>query len=371
MIDVLIVGGGLAGLVNSILLSRAGLNVVLVEKNTFPFHRVCGEYISNEVIPFLEGHNLFPAQFEPARIDRLQLTSTGGNSFKQTLDLGGFGISRFQFDHWLSEQATEAGVTLIQNTRIKEVTFTGDHFYAASEHEEFEAKLAIVAHGKRSMLDKRLNRPFLQKKSPYVGVKYHARVAFDPDLIALHNFQGGYCGVSRVEDDRVNICYMTHRDQVKAHGSIPELERNVLFKNPFLKRLFQQSEFLFEQPLVINEITFEKKEPVFNHIFMSGDAAGSITPLCGNGMALAIHSAKLLSETILKNWHDGNFNRELMEESYARDWNQLFARRLWAGRQIQTLFGSSLASELAVFTGKYLKPVARTLIHHTHGQPFS
>ena len=57
---------------------------------------------------------------------------------------------------------------------------------------------------------------------------------------------------------------------------------------------------LFEKPEVINEITFEKQDPVSNHILMCGDAAGMITPLCGNGMAMAIHSAKILSGLIIE-----------------------------------------------------------------------
>ncbi|TAE50818.1 MAG: FAD-dependent oxidoreductase, partial [Cytophagales bacterium] len=44
--EVAIIGGGLAGLTNAILLANAGKKVILFEKNQYPFHRVCGEYIS-------------------------------------------------------------------------------------------------------------------------------------------------------------------------------------------------------------------------------------------------------------------------------------------------------------------------------------
>lgn len=54
MKDVIIIGGGLAGLVNAICMARAGLDVLLVEKRHYPYHKVCGEYISNEVVPFLQ-----------------------------------------------------------------------------------------------------------------------------------------------------------------------------------------------------------------------------------------------------------------------------------------------------------------------------
>jgi len=103
---------------------------------------------------------------------------------------------------------------------------------------------------------------------------------------------------------------------------------------------------------------------------MSGDSAGMITPLCGNGMAMALHSAKCLSETIIKNFKPG-FDRARMENEYRQKWNGLFARRLWAGRKIQKLFGSPVISEAAVSFGKMVPPFAQYLMKQTHGKPFS
>ena len=88
-----------------------------------------------------------------------------------------------------------------------------------------------------------------------MGVKYHIHTDHPADLIALHNFKGGYCGLSRVEDSKYTLCYLTHRNNLKKHGSIKEMEEKVLHKNPFIKSVFQNSEFLFERPEVINEIS--------------------------------------------------------------------------------------------------------------------
>jgi len=52
--DIAIIGGGLAGLSLSIQCANAGYRTLLFEKETYPFHKVCGEYISNESFPFLE-----------------------------------------------------------------------------------------------------------------------------------------------------------------------------------------------------------------------------------------------------------------------------------------------------------------------------
>ena len=51
--DVAIVGGGLAGLALSIQLAKQGHRVIVFEKEEYPFHKVCGEYISSESWDFL------------------------------------------------------------------------------------------------------------------------------------------------------------------------------------------------------------------------------------------------------------------------------------------------------------------------------
>ncbi|MEQ9466154.1 MAG: NAD(P)/FAD-dependent oxidoreductase [Ekhidna sp.] len=371
MKDVIVIGGGLAGLINAILLNREGLSVQLFEEKRYPFHRVCGEYISNEVIPFLKKHQLYPEELEPVPINKFQLSSISGKSLHMPLDLGGFGISRHALDEWLVKIAMREGVDVVHD-RVTQVNFLSDSFELQSNSGTLhQARLVIGAFGKRSFLDKNLSRNFIQKRSPYVGVKYHIRTdVVANDVIALHNFHGGYCGVSRIENDKFNLCYLSHRSNLKKHKSIEAMEAEVLRKNPQLKDILNNAESLFDKPEVINEITFEKKEPIFNHILMSGDSAGMITPLCGNGMAMAIHSAKILSELITLNLRNG-FDRSQLEKEYENQWNKHFAKRLWAGRHIQRLFGASFTSEVAVSMGKGSGIFAKFLMKQTHGSPFS
>lgn len=371
MVDVIIIGGGLAGLVNSILLSRAGLSVILFEKRTYPFHRVCGEYISNEVIPFLERNGLFPHNLKPSTIDELQISSIKGKNFVRPLDLGGFGVSRYAYDHWLVSEAKNAGVQVMEGYAVKGVQFQEDAFIIESGGISYKANIAIGSYGKRDKLDQTLNRGFLRSRSPYVGVKYHIKADLPANRISLHNFEGGYCGVSRIENDIYNLCYLTHREPIKKYGSIKSFQEEVMKKNPWLKKVLENAEWLLEKPEVINEITFEKQDPVSNHILMCGDAAGMITPLCGNGMAMAIHSAKILSGLIIEANSEARFNRYKLEHLYSQAWKNQFGIRLWAGRKIQGLFGDGAMSELAVGLGKYVKPVTNFLVSQTHGQPFS
>lgn len=367
---VLIIGGGLAGLLSALRLANAGIECTLVEKKRYPFHRVCGEYVSNEVLPFLQSLHAFPDELNPTSIQRFQLSSISGKATILPLDLGGFGISRFAFDHYLYEKAKSAGVHFLLNTEATDITFENDQFTIETTSTHHTADVVIGSFGKRSRADVALERSFLRKHSPYVGVKYHIRTSFPEDLVALHNFEGGYCGINAIENKVINVCYLIHRDVIRKHGSIGEAEHAVLVKNPHLKEIFEHSDFLFKKPEVINEITFETKEPVYNHVLMAGDAAGMITPLCGNGMAIAIHSSKIASELVIQFCKNPSYTRVQLEQEYAAQWRKNFASRLWFGRQVQRLFGSNFASNASIHLALYSKPIARAIVNNTHGKPF-
>ena len=369
MKKVTIIGGGLSGLIAAIEFANAGVHCVLVEKKNYPFHRVCGEYISNEVAPYLKGRKLFPESFNPPAIKEFQLSTIDGNSKTMSLDLGGFGISRYAFDNFLYERASSLNVNFKLGTEVTAVDFLADAFQVKTALETWDADLIVGAFGKRSKMDRVMNRSFLRRRSPYVGVKYHARTAHPNELIALHNFPGGYCGISNIEEGKSTICYLTHSSNVRQYRNIQEMERNVLWRNPILKRIFTESEFLFDKPEVINEVSFETKSPVDDHILMAGDAAGMIAPLCGNGMAMAIQSARILTREAMP-FVRGEISRDQMENQYRRKWDDEFSSRLWRGRQIQKLFGRELTSRIAVSLVMSIPPLARSIIKNTHGRPF-
>lgn len=365
------IGGGLAGLISTILLTRQGLQVLLIEKKEYPFHRVCGEYISNEVKPFLQREGLFPSSFQLSSLEHFKLSDIKGNSCSIKLPLGGFGISRYHLDDFLYKKAISENVCIKTAEEVNNVVFKDNEFTVTLKggillHSTF----VIGAYGKRSKLDSRLERSFLKKRSPFIGIKYHATVDYPLNEIGLFNFKGGYCGVSHVGEKVVNICYLSKRSNLKKYGDIKKMEEEVLFENPHLKRIFQNAIFHREKPEVINEISFEKKGAIENHILMAGDTAGLITPLCGNGMAMAIHAGKIAADNII-NFYNGKLtSRKAVESAYQSSWKKHFAKRLWIGRKTQNLFGNQLRSNLAVSLLKNFPIIGRKLIQQTHGDIF-
>jgi len=371
--DVIITGGGLAGLTSAILLAKKGLAVLLIEKKSYPFHKVCGEYVSNEVLDILGSMGLDPFQQGASRISRLRVSTPSGHEVHSPLGLGGFGLSRYKLDHAMAALAQQNGAEIITGTKVIDIIFKGDHFETKlNSGEVINSKIAMGSYGKRDTLDKKLNRDFFYEHTGYLGVKYHIKTNYPDNEVGLDNFAGGYCGIVKIEDDRYNLCYLYKRNRKTNFNSVHELEEKVLFRNPVIKNIFLDAHFIFEEPEVINEISFSSKQQVENHILMCGDSAGLITPLCGNGMAIAIHSGVLLSNLIAGLNLERNISMKeqvQLEGAWQQAWNKNFRSRLMWGRRIQSVFGNFFITELGIRSIHLMPALESWLISKTHGKP--
>ncbi len=112
-----IIGGGLAGLSLSIQLAKAGFKVVLFEKEEYPYHKVCGEYISLESWNFIEQLGLPLSKMNLPIIKKLIVSAPDGKKIESNLDPGGFGISRYMLDYELSQIAKQNGVKVFEETK--------------------------------------------------------------------------------------------------------------------------------------------------------------------------------------------------------------------------------------------------------------
>jgi flavin-dependent dehydrogenase len=367
-LEVGIIGGGLAGLTAGICLARKGIRAHLWEKKPYPHHKVCGEYVSNEVLPLLMSLGLDPFSLGAVDIRRFMLSTSSGRSLESKLPLGGFGLSRYTLDQALYELGLEAGLTFHTGEQVDEIDFKGEDFHILTARGGHSVVPVVIgAFGKRSSLDRRLQRPFFKKSSPFIAVKRHYSGFFPEDLVALHNFPGGYCGVSRVEEGRVNICYLTTQTQLKKAGTVEALDHHVFSSNPCLRELGEELSPTWEKPLTISQIWFKPKAPVEKHILMAGDTAGLIYPLCGNGMAMAIHAGKMAAEVAFS-FLKGELSRAEMEGVYRREWRKTFQQRLQFGRLFQPFLGNVQATETAIRLLGLFPGALPRLIRQTHGE---
>ena len=376
-----IIGGGLAGLTLAIQLADAGYSCVLFEKNKYPFHKVCGEYISMESWNFLERLGLNLSELNLPKITRLQISSPSGKLLKHKLDLGGFGISRYLLDSKLADIAKKKGVTLLDDCRVNDVKFENEKFTIDSSKGSFTSEICVGAWGKKSNLDTKLRRvpatvkpamslPKAERERNYVGIKYHISIEFPNDMIELHNFKNGYCGISRIEENKYCLCYLTDSENLKKYnGDIKKMEEEVLFKNPFLKTYFTKAKFLFEEPLAISQIKIGFKSAVENNILMAGDTAGNIAPLSGNGMSMAMRSSHELNK-LLRSYFNKEITRVELEKKYTNFWKKQFKSRVNLSQHLQKLLKNTSMTNVVISILKATPFLRNAVVKSTHGKPF-
>ena len=209
------------------------------------------------------------------------------------------------------------------------------------------------------------------KLNNYIGVKYHIRTDFPADTIACIILETGIAELSKIEEDKYCLCYLTTADNLqnrqwfdRGNGANYFME-----KSPPEKNIGRKRNYFLTSPLTISQISFDKKTQVENHVLMIGDAAGMITPLCGNGMSMALHGSVLAAEQIDK-FLSGYIGRETMEGEYIKKWQQHFAKRLKAGRLIQGLFERPWLNNTFINIARHFPLIADYFIRQTHGRPF-
>lgn len=365
----IIIGGGLAGLSLAILLAQENRSVLLIEKGDYPRHKVCGEYISLESWDFIERLGIPLSKMNLPKIDKLKISAESGLQLESDLDLGGFGISRYVLEELLYKKAVELGVEVLTSTKF--LAFNGvwlsGGFTIDTTAGSFDGEILCASFGKYASGD--FYRPETQNEN-WVGIKYHIRYEHPKNEIVLHNFTNGYCGMSKIEDDKSCLCYLVNAKELKKNGNdIKLLEQNVLRKNPHLDKIFTEAEFLYEKPEVISNVTFNVKKPTHDCVFYLGDSAGTIAPLSGNGMSNALRSAFLLNKTLNLFFNgEATFTESL--DQYEQNWDVAFAKRINMGRTIQHFFCKKNLNAASIRILKYAKTIHKYIIRQTHGKPF-
>lgn len=366
---VVIVGGGLAGLTAALHLSKYGIESLLVEKEGYPRHKVCGEYVSNEVLPYLNSLGVDPFLYGAKKMEHFELSAVTGESCKADLPLGGFSISRYTLDARMYEILKQSEVVIIHDT-VTDIKFHGENFQVELKEGGFlTAEFVLGAYGKRTSLDSRLKRSFMSSYAPYLAVKAHYKGDYPDNVVGLHNFYGGYCGVSKIENEALNICYIVSYEEFKKYRNIKEFQEKVLFRNKSLENILKNSQMLFDKPLAISQISFESKSLIQDHVIMCGDAAGMIHPLCGNGMSMAILGARMISNLLVDHFNVKSISRKQLEKKYRIQWKKAFSSRLRTGRILSKLFEYKQLSLILINYLKSYPAIITEIIKRTHGKP--
>ena len=351
--DIIIIGAGLSGCSAAIQLGQIGYRVLLLEQNHYPIHKLCGEFLSIEVIEIFAKLGILDRvrTLGAQPIHRAYLTTASGASFRSQLPSTALGLSRYQLDLMLFERAQSLNVHCQDLTKVAGVS--GDlakGFLVSTNKGNFTSRLVIGAFGKRSPLDRSLARQFIQQKSPWIAYKGHFTGVDIQDVIELHSFPNGYCGLSQIETGEINVCWIAHQ-RVMQEELDPELKiPKSLGQNPVLADRFRNMQQTSVNLQGLSQITFALKGNFYNDICMIGDTAGMIAPLCGDGMAMALRSAEiavpLVSQFLNGEVDVNNINK--FKQNYAIAWQREFQTRLQLGRAMHNCFVQPVLAHLGV-----------------------
>lgn len=367
--DAIILGGGLAGGAAATLLAEQGWRVLVLERHRYPVHKLCGEFLSPEVQAVFARLGVLEAVQEAGArpIRHTRITTADGAVFASDLPGTALGLSRYMLDPLLLQRAQARGAAVRDGCAVRNLTGSlRDGFSVQTDSGAFTARLVLAAWGKRDALDRKLDRPFLRERSPFVAFKAHFEGVDLEEGIELHAFPGGYCGLSPVEGGRVNACWIARQTVLQADGGRPEAMIAGAFRqNPALAERFDRLQRVTAF-CAVSQVLFARKEAFAGAVCLLGDAAGTIAPLCGDGMAMALRSAELAAP-LAGAYLDGRLAPDGFRHRYSRAWEQEFSLRLRLGRWLHYGYIHPLLAGSALRVLRQVPGMGRWLIRKTRG----
>lgn len=361
---ILIVGAGPAGSSLAIRLASANFEVTLADKDVFPRHKLCGEFISPECFSHFStlGVSDEIAAAGGEKIADTRFFSMSGknvsipSAFFDRRNRGALGLSRYRMDHILLERARALGVEVAEDStatglEVEKDEIKGVHF-RNSDAGSFtvNADLIIDATGRTAVLDRLQKRETgnVPKVGPrrFVGFKAHFKnVPVDRNVCEIYSFRDGYGGLNYVGKDTANHCFLVRAGIAKKFGGDADrVLREHAFENSAASRALGDSERITDWYAVAFDAFGAKTPSSARNLISVGDSSAFIDPFTGSGMLMAFESAEILAAVI------ANEQRSLREISdrYGKLHSEVFRKRLLVCSLIRHAAFSPLIASTAI-----------------------
>ncbi|MGB7201324.1 MAG: NAD(P)/FAD-dependent oxidoreductase [Pyrinomonadaceae bacterium] len=309
--DVAIVGAGPAGSSAGIRLALAGKRVVLIEKEKFPRHKLCGEFISPECLTHFDELGVLDAMRDSGGVDikKTVFYARSGKGVEVPSEWFGavhkhaLGLSRAEMDLRLLKRSREVGVDVLEETSVVDLLRdNGSVVGVTTRTRDIFARVTLDATGRMRFLARRAYNSDVARKAESVAFKTHVGGCGVPDDVCeIFSYARGYGGSSRVENGLHNLCFIAAADDVKQLGSDPKrVLRELVCTNKRAAAVFGDIRFVAEWHAVPIERYGRGNVAPDLGLLTIGDAAAFIDPFTGSGMLLALESARIAADSIMK-----------------------------------------------------------------------
>ncbi|WP_164472656.1 NAD(P)/FAD-dependent oxidoreductase [Cohnella candidum] len=357
--DAIVIGAGLAGSSMAFALANEGWDVVLLDKDKFPRHKACGEFLSPESLATLRSLGLDKTvqALEPAVITQVRIHTERGASLQIPLPGPAWGVSRHALDAELQTAAKEHGVTVFTGSPVSMIAEDGDGYRVElggkRGGDRFRSRIVIGAWGRQPFPETRTSRSEVNAAKSYVGIKSHYTArAEDSPFVDLYFFRGGYVGIAPVEGKRFNVAALLTSHALRNLGSSAAIQRivDMAARNvPVIGERLKGAEPIAGTQAAVYPVKVRRVPRAWNGFPCVGDAIAVIPPFCGDGMSMALRSVELcapLADACLK----GNCTLEEWRQSYSRLVRQQFSGALrWGGMLERAMTHSVFSSWLLRF----------------------
>ncbi|WP_224726417.1 NAD(P)/FAD-dependent oxidoreductase [Paenibacillus vietnamensis] len=374
--DAAVLGAGLAGSSLAGALAGKGWRTLLLDRQTFPRHKVCGEFLSPEAQSTLQALGLYEtvAALKPCLIPQTRMVFDGGAELGLELPGTAWGLSRYELDGALHRAAGQAGAVLETGTAVTAIYPGADGYIIEAKRSgkpvRYRARTVIAAWGANAGPGLPGFRPQPRGRRAYLGVKSHFRGLEIEPAVEMYFFRGGYLGLCPVGDGTVNAAALLEQGAfAKGSRSVTAYLEEAAGRNPKLALRLAGAVPVEGTQAAVAPVRLAVRPRTWDTVPLLGDAAAMIAPLCGGGMSMALRSSALCAP-LADRYLQGDIDIAGWEREYAHAVRSEFDGPLRLGGMLQGLLGMPAAAGLAKAAAMLAPGLAQGLVRATRLKPF-